>query len=244
MRSLVLAAALSALALAGVHAQTTDNTPAGETQTRGAPGDTGANATPDVDAEAPDDAGTKTDGTETEGTPAATATETVDPEEREAGLKMWADIHSVFSHPRCANCHVGDDNRPRWSGPSYGKTRVHGMNVVAGESRVGAEYMPCATCHGIQNIDLPHAAPGAPNWSLPPAEFAWFGKTSAQICAQIKDPARNGGRTLAEVAEHVDHDALLHWAWTPGPGREPAPFSRDELIDLIKAWDLTGAPCP
>ncbi len=239
MRTTTLGALIGALALAGIAvqtiAQTTDETPAVETPPVAAD-DTGANATPDVDAEAPDD-----DGAETAPTTAAASP---DPAQREAGLKIWADIHTVFAHPRCANCHVGDDNRPRWSGPSYGKTRVHGMNVNAGDSRIGAEYMPCATCHGTRNINLPHAAPGAPNWSLPPVEFAWFTKTSAEICAQIKDPERNGGRTLAEVAAHVDHDALLHWAWDPGPGREPAPFSREELTAMVLAWEKTGAPCP
>ena len=236
MRASIVAAAVGALVLAGANAQPTDQTPAAAVETPSASDDTGANATPDVDAEAPeDDAETK----------ATTATETAktDPAQREAGLKIWSDIHTVFAHPRCANCHVSG-NRPMWSGPSYGKMRFHGMNINAGDSRIGAEYMPCATCHGTRNIDLPHAAPGAPHWSLPPVEFAWFNKTSAEICAQIKDPERNGGRTLAEVADHVDHDALLHWAWAPGPGREPAPFSRQELTDMILAWEKTGAPCP
>ena len=227
MRFTIIAAAIAALLLAGANAQTNDEATKPAVETPNAADDTGANATPDVDAEAPEDP----------------SPEKPDPAQREAGLKIWSDIHKVFAHPRCSNCHVSD-NRPRWSGPSYGKTRVHGMNVNAGDSRVGAEYMPCATCHGTRNIDLPHAAPGAPNWSLPPVEFAWFDKTSSEICAQIKDPERNGGRTLAEVAAHVDHDALLHWAWAPGTGREPAPFSRQELTDMILAWDKTGAPCP
>ena len=53
------------------------------------------------------------------------------------GLEAFSRIYEVTSHPRCANCHVGDDNRPRWSGPSYAPFpvgqdwRYHGMNINA-----------------------------------------------------------------------------------------------------------------
>ena len=113
---------------------------------------------------------------------------------QENGLELWAKIYSVFSHPRCANCHVGPDNIPRWSGNSYGEPRPHGMHVSAGDSRIGAELMPCATCHGRRNSELPHGPPGAEKWLLPPVEMQWWEKSSREICAQIKDPARNGGR--------------------------------------------------
>ena len=39
---------------------------------------------------------------------------------QDPGLAAWSKIHEVFSHPRCANCHVGPDNMPIWSGSSYG----------------------------------------------------------------------------------------------------------------------------
>ena len=66
---------------------------------------------------------------------------------REDGLAAWDRVYEVASHPRCANCHTGASDRPMWSGPSYGKTRVHGMNIRAGESRIGAEFLLCSTCH-------------------------------------------------------------------------------------------------
>ena len=59
------------------------------------------------------------------------------------GLEAWARIYEVASHPRCSNCHTGASDRPMWSGPSYGRTRVHGMNIQAGESRIGAEHIQC-----------------------------------------------------------------------------------------------------
>ena len=161
------------------------------------------------------------------------------------GLQLWGKIHEVFSHPRCANCHVGPDHVPIWSGPSYGpKARPHGMNIHGGASRIGAEHIACSACHTQHNAQVPHGPPGAKVWLLPPVEMQWFGKSSAEICAQIKDPARNGGRTIAKVAEHIDHDALVHWGWTPGPGREPAPRSIAQLVEHLKQWDVAGAPCP
>lgn len=166
----------------------------------------------------------------------------------EDGLAAWGRIYEVASHPRCSNCHVGVSERPMWSGPSYGATRVHGMNIQAGESRIGAETIPCRTCHvtnGSGGTDQPHMAPQvAAAWQLPPVEADWFGKSSDEICAQLRDPARNDGRTFLEIADHLGHDVILHWAWTPGGGREPAPYSLQEHTNDVLAWGVAGMPCP
>ena len=169
----------------------------------------------------------------------------------EDGLKAWQKFYEVASHPRCSNCHTGTDNRPMWSGPSYGKTRVHGMNVNAGESRIGAETLVCSTCHTTLKApdpnanSTPHAAPKvAMAWQLAPVEAEWFGKSSNYICNQLKDPQRNGDRTIKEVAGHLDHDLILHWAWAPGGNREPAPHSLQETMDALMMWSAAGTPCP
>lgn len=164
----------------------------------------------------------------------------------DAGLALWAQIHEVFAHPRCSNCHVGDDNIPLWSGAHYGSdgARAHGMNIHGGASRDGSETLPCATCHRTQNVDTPHGPPGAPHWALPPVEMQWAGRSSREICEQIKNPAMNGQRTLDDVADHVGHDALVLWGWNPGPARESAPYSAAELVGFILKWDALGAPCP
>ena len=164
----------------------------------------------------------------------------------ETGLQQWAKVHEVFSHPRCANCHVDAGGVPIWSGPSYGaKPLAHGMNISGGASRIGAENgLLCSTCHGQHNAELPHGPPGAQVWLLAPVAMQWWGKTSAQICEQVKDPARNGGRSLAEVAEHVANDPLVAWGWKPGPGREPAPYSAAETAAWLTQWAALGSPCP
>jgi len=164
------------------------------------------------------------------------------------GTKEWTQIYQVFSHPRCASCHVGADNRPRWAGAHYGvkegEWKFHGMNINGGESRIGMETQPCTTCHQEKNSNVMHGPPGAHVWALAPVEMEWLDKSSAYICNQIKDPARNGGRTLDEVTAHIDNDELVHWGWAPGPGREPAPFGRKETVAIMTAWQAAGAPCP
>lgn len=179
----------------------------------------------------------------------AEGTVTIDPPatvSKADGLAAWARIYEVTSHPRCSNCHVGADNIPMWSGPSYGKPQKHGMNINAGESRIGAEFIACSTCHAQREgiNDMPHAAPQvAMTWRLAPVEAEWFGKSSNEVCNQLRDPARNGDRDVMAIAQHLDHDLILHWAWQPGGGREPAPYSLQEHVNDVLAWGVAGQPC-
>ncbi len=169
----------------------------------------------------------------------------------ESGLQAWSRIYEVASHPRCANCHTGESDRPMWSGPSYGQARPHGMNIRAGNSRIGAETLLCSTCHTTLKEDradansTPHAAPRvAMLWRLAPKEAHWFGRSSQQICEQLRNPELNGGRTMEQIAEHLNHDLILHWAWQPGGNREPAPYSLQEHVNDILTWGVAGFPCP
>lgn len=164
---------------------------------------------------------------------------------RDVGLAHWANVYKVLSNPRCVNCHVGADNRPMWSGANYRVSRRHGMNINAGDDRNGEGYIPCTTCHGAENGTLPHAPPGAAaEWRLAPVEFEWFGRTSQEVCEQLRDPLRNGGRSPQDLADHVSHDAFVGWGWEPGLGREPAPFSQVQHKEDVRAWGAAGMPCP
>ena len=167
------------------------------------------------------------------------------------GLEAWGRIFEVASHPRCANCHTGPSDKPMWSGPSYGEPRVHGMNIRAGASRIGAESVLCHTCHTTKREDwedansTPHAAPKvAMAWALAPPEAHWFGRSSEQICEQLRNPKTNGNRNMLQIAEHLNHDLILHWAWAPGGGREPAPYSLQEHVNDILTWGVAQMPCP
>ena len=169
----------------------------------------------------------------------------------EHGLVAWQRIFAVLSHPRCSNCHTDEHNIPMWSGPSYGRTRPHGMNIHAGPSRMGVETLMCSTCHITSRTPntLPHAAPHAGHpWMLAPAAFAWHGKDSASVCTQLRDPQRNGGRDGQALVEHIIHDAEAHafitWGFAPGGGREPAPGSMQAHLDDMLLWTSVGMPCP
>ena len=173
------------------------------------------------------------------------------PVDQTTGLDAWSRIYSVFSHPRCANCHVDDRNIPMWSGPSYGEARPHGMHIKAGASRIGIESLPCSTCHTqSQEFDTaPHAPPRTGHaWMLAPVEFLWYGQDSETICNQVRDPNRNGGRDDAGLVEHIIHDAeiraFITWGFNPGGGREPAPGTMQQHLDDMVTWTAAGMPCP
>ena len=74
--------------------------------------------------------------------------------------------------------------------------------------------------------------------------MAWVGKSLHAICMQMKDPKRNGGKTLAQIVEHNAHDELVGWGWEPGADREKVPGTQRAFGELVAAWVGTGAECP
>lgn len=87
--------------------------------------------------------------------------------------------------------------------------------------------------------------PGAHGWHLAPLSMGWEGLSKAQICAALKDPARNGGRnTLDKVIEHMKVDPLVKWAWDPGAGRTTPIISHDAFVADLESWAAAGGPCP
>jgi hypothetical protein len=159
-----------------------------------------------------------------------------DPAERSAAL--FTEAAKVLTHPRCMNCHPAGD-RPRQGD----LRRPHQPPVVRGEDGFGLPALRCPVCHQQANFD-PGRVPGDPAWHLAPGEMGWEGKTVGQICAQIKDPARNGGRSLDDIVQHVGTDHLVGWAWAPGAGRQPAPGTQAQAGMLLGGWMKTGAVCP
>ena len=159
-----------------------------------------------------------------------------DPAARSAAI--FTELGKVLTHPRCLNCHPAGD-RPRQGDTS----RLHQPPVVRGADGFGLPAMRCPICHLQANFD-PAGVPGNPIWHLAPREMAWEGKTLGEICAQIKDPARNGNRALAALIEHIGEDHLVGWAWAPGYGRQSAPGTQKQAGALVEAWVKTGAECP
>ena len=164
-----------------------------------------------------------------------------DPRERSEAL--FVEAARVITSPRCLNCHPasrevtqGDDLHP------------HEPVMSGGRLGAGVQGMPCRSCHGAANVATLAGSiasiPGSPGWLLAPAAMAWQGRSLREICQQIQDPARNGGRTLAKISEHMAKDAVVAWAFAPGDGRAPEPGTQAQFGALIDAWIATGAGCP
>jgi hypothetical protein len=155
--------------------------------------------------------------------------------------RAFASIATVLSSPRCANCHFAGNS------PAEGESgRMHAMVVRRGEDGRGTPAMRCTNCHQDTSLQVPHAPPGAPDWRLPPAAMpmAWKGLSVSEQCRMLKDPARNGNKTLPQLVDHVRHDLLVLASWNPGPGRMPPPMSHDAFAQAVNTWVDGGAVCP
>jgi len=162
-------------------------------------------------------------------------------DDKARSLALFAEAGKVIQHPRCLNCH------PRGDRPLQGDgMRLHQPLVVRGKDGFGAAAMRCTSCHGAQNFEAQQivSVPGNKNWHLAPIEMAWHGHSLGAICRQLKDRSRNGGKTMAQMVEHMAHDELVGWAWAPGSGRAPAPGTQQAFGELIQAWADSGAHCP
>jgi hypothetical protein len=159
-------------------------------------------------------------------------------DETERSQALFEEAGKVLTHPRCVNCHPAGD-RPLQGDDSH----PHVPHVRRGDGGMGVAGLRCNTCHQAENVDRARL-PGHPEWHLAPIEMAWAGRSLAEICAQIKDPERNGGMTLAELQHHMAEDSLVGWGWHPDAGRAPAPGDQATFGALIAAWIDTGAHCP
>jgi hypothetical protein len=155
-------------------------------------------------------------------------------------LQAFRAVASVLTSPRCLNCHVpgegplqGDDNHP------------HPMNVKRGIDGKGSAALHCSACHQAENAQFLQGPPGAADWQMPPAKtpMAWKGLSTGELCRALKDPAKNGNRSLGDLIPHME-TSLVRWAWNPGPGRTIPPLSHEEFVSRLKEWIETGAACP
>jgi hypothetical protein len=160
-----------------------------------------------------------------------------DAAKREESERAFARIAEVLRHPRCMNCHpVGDSPR------QTDNRHLHRMLVARGPDDGGTPAMRCATCHQTVNT-ADGRVPGAPRWHLAPRSMGWDGLSDGELCRALKDPKRNGGRSVPALVQHMTSDALVQWAWNPGPRTVP-PLTQSDFHETVKRWAATGAPCP
>jgi hypothetical protein len=158
-----------------------------------------------------------------------------------ASRAAFQEVYKVLMHPRCMNCHPsadaplqGDDSHP------------HLQNVQRGKDGNGKYALRCANCHQERNLPGENLPPGNPTWRLPRPEMplVFQGKSPRALADQLKDPRRNGGKTLQQLVEHVTHDKLVLWGWEPGDGRTKPPLSHDAFVKKVREWVETGAASP
>ena len=160
-------------------------------------------------------------------------------------IASFETIRGVLQSPRCVNCHPNGDQ------PTQGDdSHIHLQSVQRGPSGRGAVGLACATCHGKANPPDSYGAhmpPGvSTEWRLPPPEhrMVFAGRSSRELCLQLKDLRQNGGKDMVGLTHHMADDALTRWGWSPGYGRKPVPISHDEFVRAFQRWAGAGAPCP
>ncbi len=156
---------------------------------------------------------------------------------RNAGLKAFTDVASVLRSPRCLNCHPAGDV-PRQTDAQ----QPHFPAVARGADGHGLIGMRCNACH--QDENQLNGVPGAPHWGLAPRPMAWAGLNDYELAEQLKDPERNGHRTLEQMIDHVSTERLVLWAWIPGGNRPVPPLTHEQFVQRFKDWVAAGAPSP
>ena len=168
-------------------------------------------------------------------TPTVSA-QTAEPRQAES-VQAFTRVAEVLRHPRCLNCHPTGD-APRQTDARH----RHRMLVARGSDGFGTPAMRCTTCHQTVNT-ADGRVPGAPNWHLAPRSMGWEGLTDGELCRVLKDPKRNGQKTVPALVHHMTEDALVQWAWSPGDRSVP-PVSQHEFHETVRRWAATGAACP
>jgi hypothetical protein len=155
--------------------------------------------------------------------------------------RAFATVLAVLQSPRCQNCHIPGD------APFQGDLgKIHAMNVKRGEDGRGEPDLRCTYCHQSNNESMPHTPPGAVDWRLPPPStpMVFINLSANELCSNLKNPSKNGGKMSAQLKDHVSKDRLVLWGWNPGPGRTKPPVSHKEFVDAFSKWVTAGMPCP
>jgi len=166
---------------------------------------------------------------------------TVLPKDSVGSAKAFMSVYRVLMSARCMNCHPSGD------APLQGNdSHIHTMNVKRGIDGKGLYSERCSNCHQAENTAGLHMPPGNPKWGLPPANMrmVFQGRSPRQLALQLLDPKQNGGRTKAQLIDHMANDDLVGWAWHPGDGRILPPMSRSDFAAQVRLWIAKGAYAP
>jgi hypothetical protein len=159
-------------------------------------------------------------------------------------LAAFETVRGVLQSPRCVNCHPAGD-QPLQGDDSH----IHLQFVQRGPEGKGVPGLACTTCHGKANPPDSygeHMPPGVSSgWRLPPPQhrMVFAGVSSHDLCEQLKDTTRNGGKDGPALLHHMSEDAITLWGWHPGYGRKPVQLPHEEFVRAFKTWQDAGSPC-
>ena len=157
---------------------------------------------------------------------------------QETSLAAWDLIVTVLQHPRCSNCHQPNE-------PLRGDSaRRHSPRIVRGRDNLGVPGMRCSSCHSEQGNNEVSGVPGATEWKMPPRSMTWAGLSTGQLCRALKDPTKNGRRSLKGIVKHMQEDSLVHWSWDPGGTRNSVAMPHHVFVEFVEEWVRSGAHCP
>jgi hypothetical protein len=163
------------------------------------------------------------------------------PKDSVGSVKAFMSFYKVLMGPRCMNCHPSGD------APLQGDdSHIHAMNIKRGVDGKGVYSVRCSNCHQAENTAGLHMPPGNPKWGLPPASMrmVFQGRSPHQLALQLLNPKQNGGRTKAQLIDHMANDNLVGWAWHPGDGRTLPPMTRPAFAAQVRLWIAKGAYAP
>lgn len=164
-------------------------------------------------------------------------------DQKAKSVALFEEMSRIITSPRCMNCHPRD-NIPRQGDDMH----LHRPAVARGAEDAGIAGLHCTACHGQQKtafLGSKGSIPGHQPWRLAPLSMGWVGLSRGEICQQLKDLKRNGGRSLEDIVKHHATDQLVESAWHNGEvNRASLPGDQKAFAELTRAWVDTGAACP
>ncbi|HEX5437866.1 MAG TPA: hypothetical protein VFW98_11950 [Gemmatimonadaceae bacterium] len=154
--------------------------------------------------------------------------------ERTRAFAEFTAMMPAFSHPRCANCHGGIDVFAPSAQQTHDGGQIASTTIVDSSDfkmRLGPVHVfqqgdvtACQDCHDV------------PGWVQPSLSLAFAGRTTTQICKQVK-----GRDTPSVFAQHIHQDPLLLAGFAGRRGQndlspEPPPLSLADFQKYATAW--------
>lgn len=170
-------------------------------------------------------------------------------------IRAFEAVEDVFHSRRCTNCHT---DRPN---PRQGDNgAVHAPDRRNVRPDISTD---CTACHSSmptrQGYNAPHAESfGTQPWRMAPPAMTFEDRSRMDdlrpipdICAAIKQTFLDRGQCTddatcaAAVADHIDHDGLVKWSFSPGGTLTPAHSNgHGHFSQKMREWATAGGACP